>query len=335
MAISTLDIDTGVIVGTGAGPFSASHTLVAGTNRKLQVWFSTKDTSGADRYATNVTYSGVALTEIGRHWVADSAGASIGMWEMLEASLPANGAHTLEVTVNGSISHGISVQCVLFDGTAQALSENWAEAGSTTDGKTFDLSVTGDETTGRIVAAINTADGAQAITPSGSLAEIADLSSGSHRIEIAVLDSPSVGVNALNWTTGANVARWVAGGCYLTVFTVTGTAAGAWGALTATAAATVTHNATAAGTWGAWTATAQATPTTPTPADEHTGRGAVVWEHPRPRPQRDPRRPAVKPPPRFTRHARARAHWGRMTATAQATVYAVDNDDDLLALDLL
>ena len=358
MAITTLDAVAGVASGTGAGPFTGSYTLTAGSDRVMIVGVAIEDTNNADRYPTAVTYNGIALTELGWHYVGfeSSAGVGVALWYLLEASLPANGTYTLSVSVNASVTNGVSAHVLVQAGhTSQTAPANYAEGGSITNGASFNLGVTANATTGRVVGIIAHNDGGQAITPTTPLVEDLEVTGLGHRCEMAHLDSPSAGSNTLNWTTGVDIGRWAAAGIYLGPNTVTATAAGTWGALTATgsatvthpatavgtwgaltatAAATVTHPATAAGAWGAWTATAAATVTTPA-AEEDTGHsGAIVWERPRPRrfPKPDPHK---LPPPLFIRHAKARAQWGGWTATATASVYAVDNDDDLLLFELL
>jgi hypothetical protein len=117
------------------------------------------------------------------------------------------------------------------------------------------------------------------------------------------------------------------------------TMAATFGGLTATAAATVEHPATLAGDWGALSAVAVAgvTPGEPPPPTPSAGGGGFIRYRPPRASQPAPLLPTVRPPARVPARAPAlvpvimTGSWGALTAVATATA-SRDPDADLIDL---
>jgi hypothetical protein len=120
MTISRLGTNTN---DSGSGNLSFSHTLVAGSDRKVVVFIGFEN--DGDRTPT-VTYGGETMTE--------GAGCKTGASDLLngayvfyidEVDLPANGANTVAVTFSGGASQFEAVAlCAEFGGVASGIEDS-------------------------------------------------------------------------------------------------------------------------------------------------------------------------------------------------------------------
>lgn len=110
MAASFCGTNTATIsTGTSA---TFSHTLSAGSNRLVVCLFGWGPV--ADNDLTSVTYGGVSMTATGSQYDSNAtAGARARMFYLTEASLPSNGAQTVDPTWSLSEA-GLDVSCYVF-----------------------------------------------------------------------------------------------------------------------------------------------------------------------------------------------------------------------------
>lgn len=118
-----------------------SHTIGGGSNRVLAVMVLVEEGSGGPKTVSGVTYDGVAMTLAGAIATTEAANVDAELWYMLEADLPAAGAHDVVVTLSSALSSG----CAIFAATSIADAAQAAPIVATnrtnTDGTTFSTPV--------------------------------------------------------------------------------------------------------------------------------------------------------------------------------------------------
>lgn len=189
MTIATLGTNTIDILST-----TVNHTLVAGTNRKAFAYISTENATLIT--ATGVTYGGVAMSLVLAVSAVGAAANYISLWELNEASLPANGVNSVVGTLSGAaIDKSIFVRTL--EGVAQtgpALSDTTSETapGDGTIPNDFASPIAGIQWALSMASAGNAgawaADGAQTevddYNPGSSQTQICDLRGGTGQIQL-------------------------------------------------------------------------------------------------------------------------------------------------------
>lgn len=133
MAIAKAGTDTYNEISNFTNTFS--HTLVAGSERLIIVGFCNEN---ADVMTTSsVTYGGVAMTMAVEQLLVSGSRNLVGIYYLLEASLPANGSNTVSVVMTGTSSSSTNVAyCAQYTGVAQQAPEA-TDSDSQTSGTTI------------------------------------------------------------------------------------------------------------------------------------------------------------------------------------------------------
>ena len=111
-AIAAIFRWTSATTGGGAGgspgtTLSWSHTIGGGSNRLLLVGVEVEDASSTDAVVSGVTYNGVAMTRATSAIAGTTFFMNVEVWYLLEASLPAAGTYTVNVTTTGTTDNRI------------------------------------------------------------------------------------------------------------------------------------------------------------------------------------------------------------------------------------
>jgi hypothetical protein len=89
--------------GANVSTRSWSHTIGSGSNRKLVVGVAVEDAAG-NQNVSSVTYNGVALSFATGVTVGTGTVGRVELWYLDEASLPAAGTYTVQVTMPGTVA---------------------------------------------------------------------------------------------------------------------------------------------------------------------------------------------------------------------------------------
>lgn len=130
-------------VSEGVTSISATHTLLAGSNRRVFAVVGVDDSSSTITTISSVTYGGVSMTRVtdgtdtANYQAIDTSTTRAEIWEILEADLPANGSHTVTATASESVGDALAIAVYAFKDADQSANVAQVQGVSQTTTESF------------------------------------------------------------------------------------------------------------------------------------------------------------------------------------------------------
>lgn len=194
---------------SNAASHSFSHTLAAGSDRRMLIAVQFDGTGTTAFQVSSVTYGGVSAarvtdgTNAARQQEVSSNTTAVEVWEVLEANLPADGSNTVAITMSGTVDSILAAAICLQD-TDQAANVA-AVAYTSAEGGTFsEAAITTTDDNSLIVDQVGASTDWSAVTPTSPQVLVAEQSiNGVSAQGVTSLEKDTAGATTmrLDWST--------------------------------------------------------------------------------------------------------------------------------------
>lgn len=185
-----------------------SFTLSAGSNRLLLVFVWMEDNTSVVGRVSGITYSGTAMTTTGAEITSPDTFLLGTLYYMLEANLPADGAHDVVVSM-GSEANEVGIAIWTFQNVAQVAPKDIDNYSSDSDNSNALTGWTGINATDIVIDCAAFGGSSGTWSQAGTQTELFDLLAGPATPGTAAGGSYDFGVTSMTETVSTAATRFV------------------------------------------------------------------------------------------------------------------------------